>query len=567
MNKRIDPQPSLSKAPTGIAGLDELTNGGLPRRRVTVITGGAGAGKTVLGLQCLVNGAIDREEAGIFVAFEENSVQIKENAAGFAWPGDFESPQGITFVDAELRESLLDDADFDLEGLLEMLEGIIERTGADCVVLDGLDILLRFLPDKMTIRREVFRIRNWMLDMGITGLITAKSTGDDRDPDYNLLQFMADCVVSLDHRLVGPTAVRGIRVSKYRGTDHSANRFAFAITDSGISVSTGTTFAIDHQVSSERVSTGVDRLDKMFNGGYFRGSSILISGAPGTAKTTLAGAFAASACERGEQTLLVSFDEDADQIARNLQSIGIDISPFVDAGTLEMVSLRTRGTSPESHISGIVERARNHGAEALIIDPVSVFSYFEDKHAAENASTRLIDFAKSRGITILSTTLLGTNEPDTETTPIGLSTIADTWIHLSYLNQGGERNRALSIIKSRGMSHSNQVRELLLNDDGISIADVYSGEGEVLMGTLRWEKELKEEREAKSKAREYDLAKKEAELALEELELEMETLRQEQQKKKLEIQDLAKSKEEQLAEFDSLREARSRRRSANESDE
>jgi circadian clock protein KaiC len=482
----MTPAQGLTKAPTGIAGLDQLTNGGFPRRRVTVITGGAGAGKTVLALQSLVNGAIDFEEPGVFVAFEEDADQLKENASGFAWPPEFESPHGVTFIDADVRESLFGDKQFDLKGLLEMLEGVIERTGAQRVVLDGLDILLRFLPDKMTLRREVFRIRDWILDMGITGIITAKSTVDESDPDYNLLEFMADCVVSLEHRLVGATAVRGLQVSKYRGTDHSSNEFAFSIGRSGIAVSTGASFSIDHDVSSERVSTGIERLDEMFNGGYFRASSILISGAPGTAKTTLAGAYAAAACARDESTLYVSFDEDADQIVRNLDSVDISIGEYVDAGTLEMMSLRTRNTSPESHIANICGLAREFDVQNLVIDPISVFSYFENAHSAEDASTRLIDFAKSRGITIVSTTLLGTDSPEVESTPIGLSTIADTWIHLSYLNQGGERNRALSIIKSRGMSHSNQVRELLLDDDGIDIADVYAAEGEVLMGTLRW---------------------------------------------------------------------------------
>lgn len=560
----MTPAQGLTKAPTGIAGLDQLTNGGFPRDRVTVITGGAGAGKTVLALQSLVNGAIDFEEPGVFVAFEEDAEQIKENASGFAWPPEFESPHDVTFIDADVRESLFGDEEFDLKGLLEMLEGVIERTGAQRVVLDGLDILLRFLPDKMTLRREVFRIRDWILDMGITGIITAKSTGDESDPDYNLLEFMADCVVSLDHRLVGATAVRGLQVSKYRGTDHSSNEFAFSIGRPGIAVSTGTSFSIEHQVSTERVSTGVERLDEMFNGGYFRASSILISGAPGTAKTTLAGAYAAAACARDESTLYVSFDEDADQIVRNLDSVDISIGEYVDAGTLEMMSLRTRNTSPESHIANICDRAREFDVQNLVIDPISVFSYFENAHSAEDASTRLIDFAKSRGVTIVSTTLLGTDSPEVESTPIGLSTIADTWIHLSYLNQGGERNRALSIIKSRGMSHSNQVRELLLDDDGIDIADVYAAEGEVLMGTLRWQKERQEEREAREQVREFDLAREEAELALQELELQMETLEQERERKRLEIEDIVARREQMIDEFKSARLERSKKRAETE---
>lgn len=537
MNQNIT---QIQKAPTGLRGFDEITHGGLPERRVTVVMGGPGAGKTVFALQSLINGALDYDEQGIFVAFEENAQDIQMNAAGFAWPGGFAAPDGVTFMDAQLRGTILEGTDFDLQGLLSILTAKVDQTGARRVVFDGVDVLLGFLKDPLAVRREVFRIRDWVLEQGITGIITAKTNprGAELDPHYDQLQFMADCVVHLSHELVGHTAMRGLRVSKYRGTAHSSNEFPFTITSAGLDIASGSRFEIDHSVSTERVSTGVERLDEMLGGGYFRATSVLISGAPGTAKTTLAGAFAQAACARGERCLSVSFDEDADQIVRNLQSVDIDLQPHVDDGCIEMMSLRARGYSPESHVVEIINAARTHDAEHLIIDPISVFVHFEDAQAAEDAALRLIDFAKNAGITIVSTTLLGTSRPEIEATPVGLSTIADTWMHLSYLNQGGERNRALSVVKSRGMKHSNQVRELLLDDDGVTLADVYTASGEVLMGTMRWEKEQQEKARLEAESNKLQLEKEQEQLALEELQLKIQALQHQQERREAEIEKL-----------------------------
>ncbi len=537
MNKNIH---RVQKAPTGMDGFDEITEGGLPKGRVSVVMGGPGAGKTVFALQSLVNGAIDDDEPGIFVAFEENAEHITMNAAGFAWPTGFASPDEVIFMDAQLRDTMLDGSDFDLQGLLSILSAKVEQTGARRVVFDGVDVLLGFLNDPLAVRREVFRIRDWVLQNGVTGIITAKTNpqGAELDPHYDQLQFMADCVIRLTHKLVGHTAMRGLRVSKYRGTSHSSNEFPFTITAAGLDVAVGSRFEINHKVTTERVSTGVDELDAMMGGGYFRGTSVLISGAPGTAKTTLAGAFTHAASERGERTLVVSFDEDAHQIVRNLQSVGIDLAPHVGHGNLKMLSLRARGCSPETHVVEIINAARRHDADNLVIDPISVFVHFGDTQAAEDAALRLIDFAKNAAITIVSTTLLATKSPEVEATPVGLSTIADTWLHLSYQKQAGERNRALSVIKSRGMKHSNQVRELLLDDDGVTLAPVYTGGGEVLMGTLRWEKEQQERDKAARQVEELELQKQEKALALDEIEMKLATLQQEQQRRKAELERL-----------------------------
>ncbi len=544
MNQNIT---CIQKTPTGMLGFDEITHGGLPKNRVTVVMGGPGAGKTVFALQTLVNGALDHDEPGILVAFEENAEHIKMNAAGFAWPGGFESPDDVTFMDAQLRNTVLDGSDFDLQGLLSILRAQVEETGAKRVVFDGVDVLLGFLDNPLAVRREVFRLRDWVLESGVSGIITAKTNpnGAELDPHYDQLQFMADCVVRLSHKLVGHTAMRGLRVSKYRGTSHSSNEFPFTITRGGIDVAVGSRFELDHQVSTERVSTGLKRLDDMMGGGYFRGTSVLISGAPGTAKTTLAGAFTHRAAQNGERTLYVSFDEDAHQIVRNLQSVNIDLQPHVDEGLVEMLSLRARGYSPETHVVEIINAAQDHQAANLVIDPISVFVHFGDIQAAEDAALRVIDFAKSAGITIVSSTLLATKSPEMEATPVGLSTIADTWLHLSYQKQAGERNRALSVIKSRGMKHSNQVRELLLDDDGVTLAPVFTGSGEVLMGTLRWEKEQHEKEEANRQIEELELAKEQERLALDELDMKLEALRHEQERRQTELEKLDERQREQ----------------------
>jgi circadian clock protein KaiC len=335
---------------------------------------------------------------------------------------------------------------------------------------------------------------------------------------------MADCVVTLHHRVSQGTALRSLRVAKYRGAAHSANEFPMTITRAGLEVAGRSNSEVAHPASTERVSTGVDRLDAMLGGGYYRGSSVLLTGAPGTAKTSLAASFAAAAARRGERTLFVSFDESPAQIIRNVASIGIQFGPYVETGMLSLHSLRGRAENPEAQVARIRGLVRGYQPLNLVIDPLSALEQRGCEADAEGAALQVLDLAKSMGITIISTSLLGNSLPLNEQTPLNISTIADTWMHVSYMNQGGERNRALTIVKARGTEHSNQVRELVLSSAGVSLADVYSVGGEVLMGTLRWERE-NEARRARALAEgEAVLRAQKVQLALAETDAHLATL-------------------------------------------
>lgn len=503
--------------PTGIAGFDEITGGGLPAGRITVILGGAGGGKTIFGVQTLVAGARRYGEPGVFVAFEERADHVFENTAKFSWGIDrLRGGKSIDALDARLPESVVQGGEFDLLGLLAVLGQKVKAIRAKRIVLDGLDVLLTNLRDPVLVRREVFRLRDWLEDSRLTAIITAKASAADvhLSPEYDFLQFMADCVVKLQHRVVGGTALRFLRVAKCRGGPHSANEFSMTINDAGIEVGAGAATELIHPASTARVSSGIERLDAMLGGGYYRGSSTLLTGSPGTAKTTLAAAFAEAASRRKERTLFVSFDEAPTQVVRNLGTVGIRLAPHVESGALRMHSLRGRAASPEAHAAHIRQLLREHRARNLVVDPISALGPTGEDHVAQRAAVEILDLAKDLSITSVYTSLLGDRAAFSEETPIGISTIADTWMHVTYVNQGGERNRALTIIKSRGTGHSNQVRELVLSKSGVTLADVYSAGGEVLMGTLRWERENRERHKRQQLVREADQRKKEVELTL-----------------------------------------------------
>jgi circadian clock protein KaiC len=506
----------IVRLPTGITGFDEITRGGLPAGRITVVLGGPGSGKTIFGVQILALGAHKFGDSGILVAFEEGPEQVIENTACFDWRLDRLDGKSLNVIDARLPESVIQGGEFDLLGLLAVLGQRAKVMGAKRIVLDGLDVLLANLSDPAVKRREVFRLREWLQSNGMTAIVTAKVDKQDGglSPEYAFLQFMADCVVTMHHRVVSGTALRFIRVPKCRGGGHSANEFPFTIGESGIEVGGGASTEMVHAAPTARVSSGIDRLDAMLGGGYYRGSSTLITGAPGTAKTTLAAAFADAACRRREPTMFVSFDESPAQIVRNVGSVGIRLDPHVRSGLLSMHSLRSRSASPEAHTAHIRNLLRLHRAKNLVVDPLSAFSFGIDAAVAQRAAVEVLDLAKSLGITSVYTSLLGNKAALSEETPIGVSTIADTWMHLTYVNQGGERNRALTVIKSRGTSHSNQIRELVLSGTGTTLADVYSAGGEVLMGTLRWEREETERRTREASKHEAALREKEAESAV-----------------------------------------------------
>jgi circadian clock protein KaiC len=526
----------LSKVPTGITGFDEVSYGGLPQRRTTLIRGGPGAGKTVFALQCLVNAARKRKEPGIFVAFEESTRQLVANAATFDWRLPALMKRKLFFLDARLSPDVVHAGDFDLSGMLAMLKAKKDELGAGWIVFDGIDVLLTLLRDPAAEMREIYRIRDWLAQNEMSAIITAKTrSGASEALNYDFMQFMVDCVVRLTRRLEHTVALHRLQIAKYRGSDFMAGEYPVTFDAAGMDVAPPERAEIRHPASIERLSTGFERLDKMLGGGLFRGSSTLITGLPGTSKTTLAGKFAEAACRRGERTLFVSFDEGAEPIVRNLASVGIQLKPHVKSGVLQMYSARTESTGAEDHLAKLKGLIRQYRPRCLVIDPISAIGKAGGLDAARAVASRLIYLVKDQGITVFVTAINQGDDPAAEATDLQVSTIADTWIHLSYLIRSGERNRALTIIKSRGTWHSNQVRELILSASGPVLADVYTAGGEVLMGTLRWEKEDEERGRTVQRRAEFDHKRRELQVSEADTHVRIKALQQDLERQRAEL--------------------------------
>jgi circadian clock protein KaiC len=493
--KSLPPVPlaPLRKVLTGITGFDEITNGGLPVGRTILVRGGPGCGKTVFAMQVLVNRARDHREAGILVAFEERADQIVANAATLGWNIPALAAKKLFFVDANLSSRVDAAAEIDLTKELNLLRAYVREAGAKYIVFDGIDVLLRSLDDPQAELREIYRLREWILESGLTAIITQKSglSDDDTKQGYSILPFMADCVITLSHHVLAGSSFRNLRVTKYRGSGYLADEFPITITDTGMQVRDRGPVELLYAVTDERISTGLPRLDAMLTGGYHRASNVLISGAPGTAKSTLAGLFVEAACQRGERAMYVSFDEGATQIVRNLASVGIQLKAHEKSGLLKIYSTRTRGPNIEQQFGELRRVILEHRPTCVVIDPLSALASKLAHVASADATQMFLDFLKVNGITVVNTSLLDGPEVG-EATATGISTIADTWIHVSYVVNEGERNRALTIVKSRGTGHSNQVRELILSDTGVTLTDVYTAQGEVLMGVARWDRERSE---------------------------------------------------------------------------
>jgi circadian clock protein KaiC len=511
--KNVTPR-LLAKAATGILGFDEISRGGLPRYRTSLVMGGPGTGKTVFALQALVNAARERKQPGIFVAFEEGPDEIRANAATFGWGLPAMAPSTLFFLDARLSPTVVQSGDFELSGMLAILEAKKRDLGAGWIVFDGIDVLLALLQNPSAEMREIYRLRDWLARNGLTAIITAKIDGDDSGPaSYGFMQFMVDCVIRFDRRLEQEISVRRLEITKYRGSDFAPGEFPLSFGPQGMDVATPGTAEILPDAVTERVSSGFGGLDAMLGGGVFRGSNTLITGAPGTSKTTLAGKFAESACRRGERTLFVSFDEGGERIQRNLTSVGIHLQGYVKSGLLRMYSGRTDVNNPEEHLIRITALIHEHRPRCMVIDPLSAIARTGALNSARAIGNRLIYKMRDHQVTALITSLVGGDDPQAEATELQISTIADTWIHLSYQVRSGERNRALSIVKSRGTQHSNQVRELVLSATGPALADVYSSGGEVLMGTLRWEREAEERAHKRERHAEFAHKRRELQFA------------------------------------------------------
>ena len=479
--------PALPKAPTGILGLDEITEGGLPRGRPTLLCGSAGSGKTMLAAEFLVHGAVDFGEPGVFMMFEENAEELAQNLRSLGVDLDTLRKQkkiAIDHVHIE-RNEIQETGDYDLEGLFIRLGHAIDTIGAKRVVLDTIEALFSGLPNHAVLRAELRRLFRWLKDRGVTAVITGER-GEQSLTRFGLEEYVADCVILLDHRIVDQVSTRRLRVVKYRGTAHGTNEYPFLIGANGISVLPITSMRLDHLARDERVSTGIDGLDDMLGGtGLYRGSSTLVSGAPGTGKSSVGATFVDAACARGELALLFAYEESSSQVRRNMRSIGVDLGQWEKKGLLHIDASRPTLHGLEQHLVHMYELVRDLKPSVVVVDPISNLTMDKDDRSLKPTLMRLIDFLKQKGVTALFTSLTSDMVADVADSQVGVSSLMDTWILLSNLASNGERTRTLQVLKSRGMPHSHQVREFVMGDRGVDLVDVYLSGDRVLTGTAR----------------------------------------------------------------------------------
>jgi circadian clock protein KaiC len=484
---------ALAKAPSGISGLDDITLGGLPRGRPTLVCGSAGCGKTLFGMEFLLRGVQDHGENGAFIAFEETPQDLAQNVRSLGFDLDklvAENRIAVDYIHVDPQE-IHETGDYDLEGLFLRLGLAIDSVGATRVVLATLEALFSGFNNQAVLRAELRRLFRWLKDRGVTAVITGER-GDGALTRQGLEEYVSDCVILLDHRVHDHVSTRRLRIVKYRGTTHGTNEYPFLIDETGISVLPATSMGLDHAASDERLSSGVGRLDEMLGGkGYYRGSSILVSGTAGSGKTTLAASFAGATCERGERCLYLAFEESRAQLFRNMKTIGLDLERWQKQGLLRFEASRPQVHGLEMHLAHVHKAVAQFKPRVVILDPVSNFVAAGAKADAEAMLVRLIDFLKASGITALLTDLT-TGGSAREATDVGVSSIIDTWLLVRDIELAGERNRGLYVLKSRGMKHSNQIREFLITAEGIQLQDVYVGPEGVLTGSMRAAQEARE---------------------------------------------------------------------------
>jgi circadian clock protein KaiC len=485
---------SLPKAATGIQGLDEITEGGFPRGRPTLICGSAGAGKTMLAMEFLVRGTMEYGEAGVFMAFEETAAELTQNVRSLGFDLDElvkKKKLVIDFVRIE-RSEIDETGDYDLEGLFIRLGAAIDAVGATRVVLDTIENLFAGLQNQGILRAELRRLFRWLKDRGVTAVITAER-GEGSLTRHGLEEYVSDCVLLLDHRVTDQVSTRRLRIVKYRGTAHGTNEYPFLIDEDGFSVLPVTSLGLQHEVSDDRISSGVPRLDTMLGGeGFYRGSTILVSGTAGTGKTSLAASFVDAACRRGERCLYFSFEESQAQLVRNMRSIGLDLEQWTNKNLLQFHSSRATFYGLEMHLAIIHKIVQEFKPKAVVLDPLGSLIQAGNRRDAQAMLIRLIDFLKQRGTTAFLTNLTSGGEA-LEKTDVAISSIVDSWLFMRDIELDGERNRALYVLKSRGMAHSNQLREFLLTERGVDLLDVYVGPEGVLTGSSRLSQEAREQ--------------------------------------------------------------------------
>lgn len=476
----------VPKSPTGIQGLDEITGGGLPRGRPTLICGGPGCGKTILAMEFLINGARQFGEPGVFVSFEESVEDLTLNFASLGLdprPLSARKQLALDYVQVEPNQ-IQETGAYDLDGLFIRLAHAIDSIHAKRVVLDTIETLFSGLSQTRLLRAELRRLFTWLKTKGVTAIVTGER-GNGGMTRHGLEEYITDCVILLDHRVTEQNATRRLRVVKYRGSTHGANESPFFIDESGISVLPIASLGLQHRVSPARLSTGVPDVDQMLGGkGYFRGSSVLVSGSAGTGKTNLAGYFVDAACRRGESSLYFAFEESAAQIVRNLRSIGLDLEPWLRKGLLQVHAARPTTSGLEGHLSAMHRLIEEKRPRVIAVDPISNLISVGTSVEVKAMLARLIDFIKVRQMTALFTSLT-IDDVHPEGTDVGISSFMDTWLVVRNIEMNGERTRTLNVLKSRGMPHSNQVREFILTSDGLKLIDVVRHQGRVLIGAER----------------------------------------------------------------------------------
>ena len=484
----------LQKCPTGIKGLDEITGGGLPLGRPTLVCGGTGCGKTLLAMEFLVRGATEYGEPGVYMSFEEKSEELTKNFASLGFDlNELVARKKLVLDYVHIDRSEIEETGmYDLEGLFIRVGYAIDAIGAKRVVLDTIEMLFSGFSNEVILRSELKRLFSFLKDKGVTAVITGEQ-GEQTLTRFGLEEYVADCVIFLNHKVTEQVATRRLRIVKYRGSAHGTNEYPFLIDEQGFSVMPISSIGLDHPASSERISSGIPRLDTMLGEkGYFRGSSVLVTGTAGTGKSSAAAHFVDAACRRGERCLYFAFEESRNQIIRNMRSIGIDLEQWVNKGLLEFRNSRPTLYGLEMHLVTMHKAIEGFDPAIVVIDPISNLVAAASEREVRSMLSRLIDYMKMKGITAFCTDLNTSGRNLEQQTDVGVSSLMDTWLLLQIIETSGERNRGLYILKSRGMEHSNQVREFCLTDNGAQLRDVYVGSGGVLTGASRVAQEARD---------------------------------------------------------------------------
>jgi circadian clock protein KaiC len=517
--------PAVEKSPTGISGLDEVTRGGLPKGRPSLLCGFAGCGKTILGMTFLYNGAVDYDEPGVFIAFEERPEDLIKNVGSLNYDIErliAEKKLAVDHIHIDPNE-IAESGDYDLEGLFIRLGFAIDQVSAKRVVIDTIEALFGGLKNDLIVRSELRRLFEWLKQKGVTAIITGER-GESTLTRYGLEEYVADCVILLDNRVQDQLSTRRLRIIKYRGSAHGTNEYPFIIDEQGITVMPITSSGLAHGASTERVSTGIPDLDHMFEGkGYFKGSSILVSGMAGSGKTTVAAHFLDSVCASGDRCIYFAMEESPQQITRNMRSIGLDLEEWVDKKLLKFSARRPNLFGLETHLAAMHREVVDFDPAAVVIDPMSALMNVGVSGDVHAMILRLVDFLKARGVTALFTNI-GTGLAESVTTEMSISSLMDTWLLLYNRESNGEHNRQLYLLKSRGMAHSNQIREFILSAEGIKLRDAYVGPAGMLTGSARLAQEAKDRAAAVGRAQDMERRSRELDRKRREITAQIEAL-------------------------------------------